>query len=248
LALALAGRRPLVLAALAVPLLYWQWIAPVRDLVDASGDPSVERSYYSPLLAELDRVVRGPVRIEIPPTHNRWESDYVAPQYPLARGWLRQLESDDFERFTGGRLTAASYRHWLDDRGVSYVAVADASLDYIARDEVALIDRGLPYLDPIWRGAHWTLYRVRRPTPLVAPAAAALDRIGPADFALSARRPGSYLVRIHYTPYWSIRSGDACVHRAGSWTRVEARRPGRIEVTARFGLGGLGRRSSSCSG
>jgi hypothetical protein len=248
LALALVGRRPLVLAALAIPLLYWQWVAPVRDMVDASGDPAVERSYYDPLLAELGRVTRGPVRIEIPPTQNRWEADYVAPSYPLARGWLRQLESGDFDRFTGGHLTAAAYRRWLDARAVSYVAVADADLDYIARDEVALIDRGLPYLRRIWRSAHWTLYRVRRPTPLVAPAGATLDRVGPADFGLLVRRPGPYLVRIHYTPYWSLSAGSGCVARAGRWTRVTARRPGAVDVVARLGLGGLLRHDRSCSG
>ena len=62
--------------------------------------------------------------MEIPPTGNRWEADYVAPRFPLARGWLRQLESDDRDLFTDGNLTAATYRSWLDERGVSYVAVA----------------------------------------------------------------------------------------------------------------------------
>ena len=91
-------------------------------------------SYYEPLLAELERRTRGrPVRVEIPPTRNRWEADYVAPRFPLARGWLRQLESDDFDLFTDGNLTAAAYRSWLDDRGVSYVAVPDAEPDYLAR-------------------------------------------------------------------------------------------------------------------
>ena len=133
LALVLAGRRPVALAVVALPLLYWQWVAPVRDVSDAAGDPSVHASYYQPLLAELERRTRGrPVRVEIPPTRNRWEADYVAPRFPLARGWLRQLESDDFDLFTGGNLTAAAYRSWLDDRGVSYVAVPDAKLDYLA--------------------------------------------------------------------------------------------------------------------
>ena len=100
--------------SLALPLLYWQWVAPVRDLSDAAGDPSVHSSYYQPLLAELERRTRGrPVRVEIPPTRNRWEADYVAPRFPLARGWLRQLESGDFDLFTGGNLTAG---------GVSVVA------------------------------------------------------------------------------------------------------------------------------
>ena len=43
LALGLAGRRPVALAILALPLLYWQWAAPVRDLANAAGDPSVDQ-------------------------------------------------------------------------------------------------------------------------------------------------------------------------------------------------------------
>src|SRR3954470_14088413 len=71
LALGLTGRRPVALAVLALPLLYWQWAAPVRDLSEAVGAPSVHASYYQPLLDQLDRRTGGrPVRIEIPPTRN----------------------------------------------------------------------------------------------------------------------------------------------------------------------------------
>ncbi len=64
LALGLAGRRPVALAAIALPLLYWQWVAPVRDVSEAAGDPSVHSSYYEPLLAELERRTRGMRRCE----------------------------------------------------------------------------------------------------------------------------------------------------------------------------------------
>jgi hypothetical protein len=127
LAVALAGRRPVALAIVAVPLLYWQWVAPVREVAEATDDPSVNESYYRPLVAALERRAgEDPVRIEIPPTLNRWEADYVAPRFPLGRGWLRQLESDDFDLFTGGNLTPSAYRAWLNEHGVSYVAVSDA--------------------------------------------------------------------------------------------------------------------------
>lgn len=248
LALVLIGRRPVALALVALPLLYWQWVAPVRDFADQSGDPAVERSFYEPLLAELDRVVDAPVRIEIPPTHDRWESNYVAPTYPLARGWLRQIEGPDIDLFTDGHLTAASYRRWLDERGVSYVAVPDAKLDYIAEDEAALVRSGLPYLRQLWRSPGWNLYAVRRPTPLVAPAGAALRHVGPADFSLDARARGSYVVRIHYTPYWQVTSGAACVESDGDWTRVVVDRPGTVSVNARLSLDGLLRNEATCSG
>jgi hypothetical protein len=257
LALGLAGRRPVALAAVALPLLYWQWVAPVRDVSEAAGDPSVHSSYYEPLLAELERRTGGaPVRVEIPPTRNRWEADYVAPRFPLARGWLRQLESDDLDLFTEGNLTAPEYRSWLDDRGVSYVAVADAKPDYLSNDEEALIGRGLPYLRAVWSDQHWRLYRVEGADGLVSRAgglprrAAPGDRLsalGPASFTLSARDAGAFLVRVRYTRYWTVTSGEACVERHGDWTEVEVLRPGTVSVAARFSLDGLIGRDRQCS-
>ena len=248
LALVLAGRRPLALALVAVPLLYWQWVAPIRDVSNALGDPSVHASYFEPLTDELDRLAGGPVRIEVPPTRDRWESAYLAPRYPLARGWLRQLESEDFRLFTGGNLTPASYRRWLDEHAISYVALPDVRFDYLAKDEAALLGAGLRYLKQVWRGDHWVLYRVQRSTPLVTPAGASLESLGPADVALDVARAGDYLVRVHYTPYWSVREGDACVARDGHWTRVEAHAPGRVAISARLSLAGLLRQDRSCSG
>jgi hypothetical protein len=247
-ALTLSGRRPVVLALVAAPLLYWQWVAPVRDFADASGDPSAQRAYFKPLLAELDRVTQGgPVRIEIPSTADRWEAAYVAPRYPLARGWFRQPEDRETHRFTGGRLTAGYYHRWLDRRAVSYVAVADAKLDYTAVDEVALIRRGLPYLRPVWRGRDWMLYRVRDPAPL-ASGGARLAHLGPSSFSLRVPRAGSYRVRLHYTPYWTVESGRGCVSKAGPWTGISARAPGTISVEAEFSLAGVFRRERECSG
>ena len=258
LALALAGRRPLALALLAVPLLYWQWGAPVRDLTDAAGDPSVEAGYYAPLLAELERRTGGaPVRVEIPPTQNRWEADYVAPRFTIARGWLRQLESEDFDLFTGGNLTRAAYRSWLDQRGIGYVALPDAEPDYLAEDERSLVAAGPPYLRRVWANSHWRLYAVRGTPGLVSPAddpsapagpRAELDEVGAAGFTLSVATPGSFVVRIHPSRYWTVDAGRACVTDWGDWTLVEARAPGRVEVSARFSLPALLGRERECSG
>ena len=115
LALVLWPRGRWVVLAVSLPLLYWQLIAPVRDVTKAAGDPGTEKAFFTPLVDELDRLAAtsGPFRVEIPPTKNRWEADYVARSHPLARGWLRQLESDDFDLFTEGELTAETYRGWL---------------------------------------------------------------------------------------------------------------------------------------
>jgi hypothetical protein len=234
LALVLWPRGRFVVIAVSIPLLYWQLVAPIRDVRKASGDGATERSFYEPLLGELRSLQAGapPFRVEVPPTKNRWEADYVAREFPIARGWLRQLESVDFDLFSDGSLDAASYRDWLDRHAVSYVAMPDAPLDYLAEDEVALITNGLDYLDPVWHDDDWSLYSVDDPRGLGVSAA------GADWFEVEAPLPGEYPVAINFTSTWTVDGGDACVERAGDGsTVVVAREPGTVRVSSRLGFG-----------
>jgi len=248
MALALYGRRPIVLLLLAAPLLWWQWSATLRDVEAAAGDPSTERAYYQPLVAELQQLSEGrPVRVEIPPTRSRWESAYVAESVPLARGWLRQMEAPDFELFTDGRLTAPAYARWLREHGVDYVAVADAKLDWLAKDEAALVrGAGLSYLNEVWSNEHWVLWKVDpgdrqslRP-----------DAVGPDGYSLAVPGEGRYLIRMRYSPYLRIVSGEGCLEPQGEQSTLltvpAGTGPQRIEVEASMTLDGLLRREPAC--
>jgi len=229
LALVLWPRGRWIVIAVSIPLVYWQLVAPVRDLGKAAGDPSTERAFYQPLLSELDALEPAPaeLRVHVPPTKNRWEAAYVARDRPLARGWLRQLESDDFDLFTDGRLTPQAYREWLDEHAVGLVAVPDAPRDYLAEDEVALIDSGLPYLTEIWTDADWRLYRVSDPTPIGAGAGE------PDSFTLDARSAGTFEPAINHNRYWRSEADDVCVHEQDGRTVVEVGRADQYE----FGVG-----------
>ena len=238
-AAAATGRRlPGVLLALALPLAYWQWYPAVRDVVRSAGDPSTAAAYHAPLVRFLqDR--RGTFRVEIPFTANHWEAAHVAPHVPLARGWERQLDRRYGALFYDGSLDAASYRAWLDEHAVAYVALPDAELDYSSMGEARLIRRGLPYLRPVWRNAHWRVFAVRRPAPLVSGAATRIE-LEPDAFTLTATRPGDVLVRIRHSRWWAVTDGRACVRRAsGGFTRVRVRGPGAVRVQARL-------RASTC--
>ena len=224
LALALWPRGLWLVRAVSIPLAYRQRVAPVRDVRKASGDRSTELAFYEPLLAQLDRVGGGDpsgFRVQIPPTKNRFEAAYVARERPIARGWLRQLESEDFDLFTDGGLTAEAYRGWLDDHAVGWVAVADAQRDYLSEDEVALIDSGLDYLDPVWTSDDWTLYRVADPVPIGA------DVSGPDRFEVEAEAAGELAPALNYNRYWD--GEDGCVRDSDGRTVVEAKAPGRLE-------------------
>jgi hypothetical protein len=237
LALVLWPRGRLLVLAVSLPLLYWQLVAPVRDVRKAAGDPSTERSYFAPLNAELDRLAAagGAFRTEIAPTRNRWEAAYVAPEHPIARGWLRQLESEDFDLFGDDHLTPAAYRDWLARHGVSYVAVSDAKPDPIAEDEVRLINGGLDYLTPIWRSPDWRLYRVDLADGL---ARAGVESVGPDRVELTATRRGPISLPVNWTPYWSVTAGNACVSKGDDGEiDVDAESAGPIELRATIGGG-----------
>jgi hypothetical protein len=244
-ALLLWPRRKALLLAVAVPLLYIQWHAPIGTVAQATG-PSITDAYYRPLVSFLKRQPGAPFRIEIPFTKFHWEAYAVAPHVPIARGWERQLDRKYNHLFYDGTLSPATYRRWLGDVAIRYVAVPDAPLDYSAVAERALIDQGLPYLRLVWRNRHWRVYAVAHATPL-AQGTAALRALGPNSLTLDAGRPGVTLVRVRFTPYWAITEGAGCVSPSGQWTRLELTRPGRVRVTISFSLGRIGSHSPRCS-
>ena len=249
LACLLWRRRPITLALLALPLLYWQWNAPVRDQVRVHDDPSIAASYYRPLLDYLDaHRSGGPFRIEIPFTANHWEAARVAPRYPLARGWERQLDKKYNALFYATRLDPVRYRGWLDENAVRYVAVPDARLDLSAQQEGELVTSGaLPWLHEVWRSAHWRVFAVAGARPLADGATA--TRLGDDSVDLVAPRPGDVRLRVRYTPYWALERGSGCVRQtAGGWTAIRVRRAGTLRLVTRFALGRIVERGPRCSG
>ena len=226
-ALILVNRRALLLAAL--PLLFLQWQPPIRDLANAAGDNSTDRGYYAPLLSFLARQSGPPFRVEIPATRFHFESYEVAPHYPLARGWERQLDIKYNGLFYGGALTAATYDDWLHRLAVRFVAVADAPLDYSAVDETRLIDHRLRYLRLVFRSRHWRVYALAAPTQIVT-GAATLRAIGPNSMTLHADRPGSALVRVRFSPYWALGEGSGCVAKSGEFTALSSGAPARSRL------------------
>jgi len=222
--------------------LYWQVTASVSQIARSVGDPSTSREYFQPPAEWLRAHGGSGVRVEVPPTANHWESAYLATQFELARGWLRQLDTTRDDIFYGDEdhLTAEAYRRWLHRNAISYVALPDAPLDYSSVAERRLILSAPPYLDLRWSSPHWRIYAVHNPKPLVEPmggAAAHTLWVGRQGFRLDVTRPGDFLVRVNFTPYWSISRGAGCLLRHGDWTLAHASHPGILRVSADFSLG-----------
>jgi hypothetical protein len=165
----------------------------------------------------------------------------------LARGWEKQLETRYDDVLLRPGLTAASYDHWLHEQAVTYVALPDVPLDPSSAQEGRLIRGGLPYLKEVFASAHWRIFRVLAPTPL-ASGPGTLASLGHDSFSLRARAPGRFVVRVHFTRYWTLTSGSGCVAPApGGWTAVTTGTPGTVVVSARFSLGQAFSSGGSCA-
>jgi hypothetical protein len=226
-----------VLAAAAFGLwAVWAGWGPVRETLAVAGSPATNGAYYAPVERFLDAHARGPVRIEVPLTRTHWETAELAPRVSLARGWEKQLDERHNGVLLSPGLTAASYARWLHEQAVAYVALPAVELDPSSAREGELIRAGLPYLRLVHSSRHWRIYAVRAPTPL-ASGPGRVTALGHESLSLHADAPGSLLVRVRYTPYWTITSGAGCVQRgAGGWTRVDAARRGPLQLRASFSL------------
>lgn len=200
------------LAALLAAVVWWQSPVMTSDLGRAGSDPA-RAGFYRPLADELDRLARiDPIgRIEVVPLRDHWESAYLARQFPLARGWERQVDVARNPLFYEGELTAESYHDWLQHNAVQYVAVApDSPPDRYARAEAALLTTGLPYLTEVWRDRTWRLYRVANPAPLVA-APGQLVASGPDGVRFRAEAPGELLVRVRWSRWLVLNGPTGCL-------------------------------------
>lgn len=208
-------------------------VGDVRDI----GNPTSDPAYFRPLRDQLATLpLTG--RVEVPPTRDYWEAAHLG-DVPLARGWLRQADIDRnplfFEKVpgasgTGVKLTADSYRAWLAETSVQYVALPDAEFSWPGRAEAALVEGGLPYLRQVWSDEHWRLYAVVDAEPVVAPPAMTVEQAG-ASVTFDAPAAGDVMVRVRYYRWLRVEPA-AVVEPAGVWTRVRVPGPGRYRLTS----------------
>lgn len=224
LPVALVLGAPRIRPALVVvaALVYLQWLPAFRAVEEAHGDPSVHAAYYDEV-----RDVVGNRRTEVVFTRNHWEAAHLAETTPIARGWERQVDRKHNELFYEGRLDALTYRAWLEENGIAFVALPDAELDYSATAEAALLESAVAGLREVHRSSRWRIWAVE-PTPPMLGARA------PDQFSVGG---AAGLIRTgeRWTRYWRVESGPARLRRDGDRLTVELTRPGRAVVAARLG-------------
>jgi hypothetical protein len=193
------------------------------------GDPALSAGFYTPLLNQLTaRRVAGP--IEVVPTQRRGEAAFIAPLVPIAKGWSRQADTGRNAIFYNRTLNADTYRKWLDDNAISYVAISQGPYDWSATDEATLVRGGLPYLQTVWWDKTWTLYAVTKPRPVISFPGQLIDR-GPVSLTVSLPEPGEYVVRLRWSRYLTASNGCMRPTEDG-WSMVVVERPGTAKIEA----------------
>ena len=226
-----------LMALLSSALVLWQVAGPLEQSIGASLNPASQYSFYVPAIRYLEGHGGGaPMRIEVPFTSSHWDATILGERFDLARGWERQLDTRYDDLFYSGRLTASAYHAWLLETGVRYVALSNAPMDFSSRQEAALIRGGLPFLHEVFASANWRIYAVLHGQPL-ASGPGELTAMDDDGFTLYATRPGTFLVRVRYTPYWKVTSGLGSVRESvGGWTQVTVDRRGEIVLDTEFSL------------
>jgi hypothetical protein len=189
----------------------------VRDAYSAYQNPASAAGYWRPVgrfLHTHAAQVAG-YRVDSVATWGHWEAYYVARwRVPLARGWFRQEDFPQNGSLYSDDMSPARFQVWLRSLGVRYVMLPDAPLDYSSVREAQLLRSGQSGLVVVGRTRHWTFYELPDATPIVtAPPGrrALLTSMGQQEMTLWMSGPGTYTMRVKYSPYRRAFPSDTCV-------------------------------------
>ncbi|MFF5341529.1 hypothetical protein ACFY4H_12525 [Streptomyces althioticus] len=228
--------RPVRRALLVATLVFsagWTVKKTVDDL-KVSTDVPAWAAQTDGVVRALESLGADRTRVEAVPARNHREAVALAPHVHLARGWNRQLDMERARLFYDGSFSAATYRAWLDRWAVGFVVLHDGKPDGYAEEEARLLRERRPdWLVPVWRDAHWEVFRVRDAVPLVS-APGSVVRTSGAELVLRAARPGPMTVRIAYSPWLRV-DGGGCLSRAGEFTRLTVSAPGEYRISSEYG-------------
>lgn len=206
-------------------------IGSVQDLVVAS-QPMSRMAYYDGLNAELDQLPNlVDYRVEVVPDGTHVAAYALLGHAQLARGYETQSDSALNAVLESPSLDAARYKVWLDTNAVGYVAIDRLTLRSGPEDRLVRSGR-LPYLREIWSDAHWRLFRVSSPTPIVAPPAR-IVAARQANIAVATPSGGTYALRVRWSRFLRVKGPATAQLRpnGNGWTTLTTARPGRYVIS-----------------
>jgi len=206
------------------------WLLPPLVPADFGPRDAAVDARADGLLAELDRL--APVgRVEVVPLEAHEESLVLGGHVPLARGWLRQLDTARAPLFYDDEPDADEYLDWLRTSGVSYVALPEGPVDWSAHGEADLLREGVPGLQEVWSDSSWVLFRLPDSGMVRGAELVSSDR---SAVVVDVAAPGRVDVALHWSRWASVDGPDGCL-RAGDrdgWTTLEAQQPGRYVISS----------------
>ena len=235
-------------------LLYWQANAPVTDFASTLSNPSVNASYYAPLIGELHALGVGygarPARIEV-----------VRHCRPLG-GAICSAARDDRARLgaPAGHLPQRSLLRRskaAHSRALPRVARAERDLLRCAARMLRSTTRpaggtawcaaGRPtYLHEVWHSRALASVRCARRDAASQPTGHA-ERVGSDSLTLYAPRAGTYTCASASRPIGrSPVAAAAWPTRLAGWTEIQAQQPGQLQVVIHFSLGRMFSQAPRC--
>ena len=270
LVIAVRGGQARAIGALALSVaIAWQAAPFVQNVANSFGEEAQAASYWQPVISFLREPGRhdpANFRVEIVSTARHYESYYLTrgEGEAIPRGWYRQNDFPTNGVLYDRTLSAAAYERWLRLMGVRYVFLPNAELDSSARAEADLLRSGLSGLRELPLSKDFRVFELPNATPLLTlgtatPGTEALAgdarvlRETREQFWLSLPVAGTYLLRVHYSPYWRVDDPAAACVEPGphGMTQVRVVDPGplrlRIDVNARSMLNVVGGARSGCA-
>ena len=227
-----------------VPLLcaiaFGQLITPATHYVHIAKLPSTNEAFFAPALA-FANLHRDPnYRSHVVALDTHWEAYYFSVDgYPITRGWYRQDDALHNDVLRRDDFATEEYTAWLREMAVRYVYLPEAPLDHSGKRETEILTTS-PEFTVVASVPGWTIYELRNPGSMIEP----LRRDGHAKMLLVehqgiyvyVKRPGPYLIRVSYSPYWEVTNGVGFISAGeGGFLVLNARRTGfygiRVRVT-----------------
>jgi hypothetical protein len=189
-------------------------IGSVHDLYVAA-QPMSQPSYVQGLADEFDRLPGlADYRVEVVPDGTHVAAFALLSHASLARGDETQSDNRLNSVLHSPALDAASYRRWLDENAVAYVALDRETLAHEPEDRLVRFGH-VPYLRLAWSDRHWLLFAVRDPLPIAQPPARVTDA-DQARLVVSVPAPGRYHLSLEWSHLLQLRhaTAGAAVERA----------------------------------
>jgi hypothetical protein len=207
-------RRPFRYGDLAmVPIVLFgllQISTPYSHFTRTDEWPQTASHFFAPAIAEARQLYDPNYRMHVVALRRHWEADYFPEAgIPITRGWYRQADAiHDTIFYTG--YDAAAYVDWLRRMGVQYILLPHAPLDVWSDHEARLLENSAAF-EPVTRAGAWSVYRLRAASPIVVgPHGGTADVLTMQHlwFAVRIDGPGDYLVKVTWSPYWTVSGGS----------------------------------------